>query len=360
MKKEDGTDIITKTGIMVRKELGEETLRTLRTRNLLDRDLAIKVMEDFLIIPLTRDITREELDELKVKGEVVLENFKNVYKKPSLLEMLKEVLNEEDLKLIPRSFDVIGDVCIVQLPEELRDHHKTIGEIFLKSMKNVRIVLNKSEPLSGDYRVGKYEILAGEGGTETIHREHGCIFRLDIAKVFFTPRLSGERARVTSLIGPGEIVCDLFAGIGPFGILIAKKNPRTMVYACDINPDAYRYMVENIRLNKVEDKVLAYLGDARALSRGVLRGIGDRVIMNLPMSSEMYIDTAVSVLKDSGGIVHLHIFVGKDISVKDRYTSIEKSFRDLDCRTKLLYSRSIREVAPFKYHWAFDIEVHKV
>jgi len=344
-------------GILVRKQLGEEALRMLRARNLVDRSLLIKKRGDLLIIPLARELSKDELEKLGVEADLVMEEFKEATRMPSLLENLRSILSDEDLRIIPRSYDVIGDICILQLPDELYDRRRIIGEAFLKSMRNIRIVLNKTEPLSGEYRVGGYEVLAGEGSTETIYQEHGCVFKLDISKVFFTPRLSAERIRVASLVKPGEVVCDLFAGIGPFSIIIAKKNPSVRVYACDINPNAYHYLVENIRLNKVENRVEAYLGDARELSEKKLRGVGDRVIMNLPMSSEMYLDAARNALKKDGGIVHLHVFLEKDIDAHEKYAGIDGLFRKLGCETRLLSSRRIREVAPFKYHWGFDIEV---
>ncbi|MEM2089096.1 MAG: class I SAM-dependent methyltransferase family protein [Thermoproteota archaeon] len=346
-----------KIGILVRKQSGEGALRILRDRNLVDRTLLIKRKNGFLAIPLTREVSPKELKDLKIEGEIVLENFEETMRRPSLFENLRKVLTDEEMSIVPKSYDVIGDICILQLPEKLQDRHRIIGEAFLQSMKNVRIVLNKTEPLSGEYRVGGYEVLAGEGGTETTYREHGCVFKLDISKVFFTPRLSAERARVASLVKPGEVVCDLFAGIGPFSIIIARKNPSVKVYACDINPDAYRYLVENIRLNRVEDRVKPYLGDARTLSERDLKGVGDRVIMNLPMSSEFYLDAARNVVKDDGGVVHLHVFLEKEVDADEKYASIEESFKKLGCETRLLSSRRIREVAPFKYHWGFDIEV---
>ncbi len=341
-------------GVLVKKELGEKTLSILRSNKLVDNTLSIKRRNDFIIIPILRELP---LGGLGIEGEVITEEFEESVRRISPLDMLREALTKEELKLLPSSFDIIGDVCILQIPEELSSRRKIIGEAFLKSMKNIRVVLNKIEPLSGEYRVGGYEVLAGEGGTETIYREHGCVFKLDISKVFFTPRLSAERARVASLVRPGEVVCDLFAGIGPFSIIIARKNPTVRVHACDINPDAYKYLVENIRLNKVEDRVKAYLGDARKLSQKELKGIADRVIMNLPMSSEMFLDAARNSLKSGGGIVHLHVFLERGVSSQDKYESIEKSFRELGCETILLNSRRIREVAPFKYHWGFDIHV---
>ena len=344
-------------GLLVKKEYGERMLQILRSRNLVNKNLLIKRRNSFIVIPLVNEIP---LDKLDVDGEVVFEEFEESERTLTPIEILKKDLTEEELKLVPRSFDVIGDICILQLPEELHGKGRIIGEAFLKSMKNIRIVLNKTEPLSGEYRVGGYEVLAGEGSTETIHREHGCVFKLDISKVFFTPRLSAERIRVASLVKPGEVVCDLFAGIGPFSIIIAKKNPSVRVYACDINPDAYSYLVENIRLNKVEDRVKAYLGDAKKLSQKELKGIGDRVIMNLPMSSEMFLDAAKNAVKNDGGIVHLHIFLEKGITPEEKYANIEKAFQELGCESRLLNSRKIREVAPFKYHWAFDIHIKPI
>ena len=346
-----------KTGIRVEKQFGEKVLKILRERSLVDDSLVIKRRGDFLIIPLTREFKEEELKELSVEANLVVEDFEEACRRPSLFENLRSILPVEDLKMIPRSYDIIGDICILQLPEELYDRRRIIGEAFLKSMKNIRIVLNKTEPLSGEYRVGGYEVLAGEGGTETVYREHGCVFKLDVSKVFFTPRLSAERIRVASLAKPGEVVCDLFAGIGPFSIIIAKKNPGVKVHACDINPHAYQYLVENIRLNRVEDRVKAYLGDARELSERDLKNVGDRIIMNLPMSSEMYLEAARNALKKQGGVVHLHVFLEKNTDPNEKYASIGESFRRLGCETRLLSSRRIREVAPFKYHWGFDVEV---
>lgn len=344
-------------GLLVKKEYGERVLQILRSRNIVNKNLLIKRRDGFIVIPLVNGAVLNELD---VNGEIIVEEFEESEKTLTPIEILKKNLTENELKLVPRSFDVIGDICILQIPEELHDKKRIIGEAFLKSMKNIRIVLNKTEPLSGEYRVGGYEVLAGEGDTETLHREHGCIFKLDISRVFFTPRLSAERIRVASLVKPGEVVCDLFAGIGPFSIIIAKKNPGVRVYACDINPDAYYYLVENIKLNKVEDRVKAYLGDARELSKEKLKGIGDRVIMNLPMSSEMFLDAAKNAVKNEGGVVHLHVFLEKGVASEEKYANIEKAFQELGCETRLLNSRRIREVAPFKYHWAFDIHVKPI
>lgn len=344
-------------GLLVKKEYGERILQILRSKSLVNKDLLIKRKEGFIVIPLVDEVS---LDEFGFNGKIVMEEFEESVKTPTPMDILKSELTEDELKLVPKSFDIIGDICILQLPEELHNKKRIIGEAFLKSMKNIRIVLNKTEPLSGEYRVGGYEVLAGEGSTETLHREHGCIFKLDISKVFFTPRLSAERNRVASLVKPGEVICDLFAGIGPFSIVIARKNPKVEIHACDINPDAYKYLVENIELNKVGDRVRAYLGDARELSQGELKGIGDRIIMNLPMSSEMFLDAARNAIKSYGGIVHLHVFLEKSITPEEKYANIEKSFKELRCEARLLNSRRIREVAPFKYHWAFDIHVKPI
>jgi len=46
-----------------------------------------------------------------------------------------------------------------------------------------------------------------------------------------------------------DAVCDVMAGVGPFAMPAAKKG--CMVYANDLNPISYKYMLENKGLNKV-------------------------------------------------------------------------------------------------------------
>ena len=112
----------------------------------------------------------------------------------------------------------------VQEVNESKDEFLVIGEGIMEINPHLRLVLRKSGQVSGTFRTREYEAIAGEGDSETVHEEFSCLFRLDVTKVYFNPRLSHERMRVARQIKEGERVLDMFAGVGPYSILIAKTQ----------------------------------------------------------------------------------------------------------------------------------------
>jgi tRNA (guanine37-N1)-methyltransferase len=201
------------------------------------------------------------------------------------------------------SFDIIGSIAVINKPMDRAIASRIAAEI-MANHPRVKTVLLKTGPVSGVERVGRYDVIAGIPSTETVHRESGCIFKLDLSRVFFNPRLGSERLRLAGMTGPGELVVDMFAGVGPFSIVIAKTNKSVRVYSVEMNTHAFYYLVENIRLNRVADRVTAVLGD----SSKILRDLGiraDRIIMNLPHQSINYLPTAASIIKP-GGVIHLY------------------------------------------------------
>ncbi|MEK6978281.1 MAG: class I SAM-dependent methyltransferase family protein, partial [Candidatus Hydrothermarchaeota archaeon] len=194
--------------------------------------------------------------------------------------------------------------------------------------------------------------LAGEERGVAVHLEHGCQYKMDIRKVYFSPRLGYERRRVLERVDKGETVVDLFAGVGPFSIPLAKYRG-AKVYAVDINPAAVDYLRENVRLNKVEGLVVPLLGDCRAVTP---RGVADRVIMNLPKRSLEFLDVALGALK-GGGIIHLYAIAPQE----DLYTALEgeirKAFQGLGKGMEVLERRVVRPYSPRQYHVVLDIKV---
>src|SRR5262249_55187053 len=150
--------------------------------------------------------------------------------------------------------------------------------------KNLRTVLKKLGPMEGEYRVRRVKPIAGEERTETIYKENGVLMKLDVSKVYFSVRLSSERKRIAELVMPNERVRVLFAGVGPFALAIAKRRPEAEVVAVEINPEAVRYMRENIALNKIRN-MEALESDARSLDLRALGRKFDRVVMPLPKSA---------------------------------------------------------------------------
>ncbi len=209
----------------------------------------------------------------------------------------------------------------------MKPYENLIGEAILKTHRNIKTVLAKAGAISGTYRLREFTFIAGEHKTQTIHREFGCQYHVDVAKAYFSPRLSHEHERVASLVQVGETVVDLFAGVGPFSVLIAKKNPNVKVYAVDINPDAVELLKVNARVNRVENRVFPILGDARQITATRLKGLADRVIMNLPETAIEFVDAACQAIKPHGGIIHFYAFVRSPDSIENLKTSFFPSCR---------------------------------
>lgn len=269
---------------------------------------------------------------------------------------LRGHLSEDELKLI-RAFDVVGDIAIVKLPEPLLPKKHLIGRALMEVQKNVRTVLNQVSPVKGEFRTRELEVIAGENRTETSYRESGCVFKVDLAKVYFSPRLATERLRVARQVKPGEIVVNLFAGVGSYSIIIAKHSKAKLIYSIDINPHAFEYMQINIRTNKVGDRVVAILGDAREVVEKELTDRADRVLMPLPELSRDFFDVALKALKPTGGIIHFYDY-GEEPDIFGPSTDFVKAnAAKRGFEVKVLGARRIRSYATRCYHIVLDLEI---
>ena len=256
-------------------------------------------------------------------------------------------------------FDVIGDIAIFEMPKEDSAKkgkartviEKRIATNIMRQHRCIKTVAVKTGAISGVYRIRKFRVVAGRKSTITIHKEHRCIFKLDVAKAYFSPRLSFERKRITDLVKGGETVIVLFAGVGPFSIVIAKSHPDATIISNELNPSAIKYMKENIRLNKTFN-VIPEPGDAREMLKKYA-GKADRVIMPLPMSSDKFLDVALK-LCNHGGVVHFYWFA-------DSLASAEKKVKEhakvAGKRIKILDSRVARAYSPGMIEAVIDFQV---
>jgi tRNA (guanine37-N1)-methyltransferase len=210
---------------------------------------------------------------------------------------LSGILPPELVGFIPRSFDIIGSkgraIAIIEITPELEPYGKAIGEALMRVQGNVRSVLSKGTERMGGFRVREMTLAAGDPNTEVIHKESGNIFKVDPVKAYFSPRESTEREKISSQVSHGERVLVMFSGVGPFAICIAKRQSTGSCVAVEFNPDCHRYCVENIRLNKVGDRVTAILGDVREVCP-TLGERFDRVLMPLPKGAYKYLDVAIT------------------------------------------------------------------
>ena len=273
-----------------------------------------------------------------------------------LREELRGQLSDEELRQF-RAFDVVGDIAIVKLPEKLLPKKHLIGQALIEVHSNVRTVLNQISPVRGEFRTRELEVIAGEPRTETIYREGGCSFKVDLAKAYFSPRLATERLRMAKLVKPGEVVINLFAGVGCYSVLIAKYSKASRVYSIDKNPSAFEYMCENIRINKVGDIVVPILGDARDVVENRLAGQADRVLMPLPEFARDFFDVALKALKPAGGVIHFYDF-GQEQDIFDPSLEFARSAAaSRGFKVTLMGARKIRSYATRCYHVVLDLAV---
>jgi tRNA (guanine37-N1)-methyltransferase len=348
--------------LKIPKKQGETALALVRKLGLVDKTLKIQRDKTHLYVPLVNKPPRNELKSFQEQirsFEVVTHPFpERRQQQPSLAELLKDELPKSLLSKLPHAADLVGGIGIVEIPSELQLYKDIIGEAILGANKNLQTVLAKAGAVSGSYRLREFTTIAGVQKTETIHSEYGCRFYVDVAKTYFSPRLSYEHNRVASLVQEGETVVDLFSGIGPFAIMIARRRKNVKIYAVDMNPDAVAFLKKNTRLNRVDGKVHPILGDARQAASKKLAGVADRVIMNLPESTIEFVDAACHALKPQGGIVHFYSFTTASVSLEDTQNmfaeAVKKSGRKV---TEFLFCRSVRETAPHENQVVLDARV---
>lgn len=310
-------------------------------------------------IPLVRSPTAQDERILRTKladFRIQEASFEPVLARPrKLADAVRTIIPQDLTSQLPRSLDVIGDIAILELSPKLEPYAREVGEGILQVNPHIRLVLKKATGISGTFRTRGLQVIAGFGGTETVHREFGCAYRLDVSSVYFNPRLANERRRVAGQAEKGEVVVDMFAGVGPYSILTAKLQPDAKLYALDINPSAIKYLKRNIMTNKVADRVIPIPGDARVSSRSVPPDTTDRVIMNLPSAAEQFLDVASHVLKRAGGHIHFYQFASRDESLDTLKEHFEKSIVAQNRKVEIFsYCNVVREISPAMVQVAID------
>lgn len=259
----------------------------------------------------------------------------------------KEDTQEYDLP----SYEVIGDVAVIN---EIGDHDpdETVEGI-LEYNPHIKTVLLKQEPLSGEYRVGDYEVLHG-GETETTHTEFGCRYRVDVTAAYFSERLATERKRVVDRIEEGEHVLVIGAGVGPYPILAVRESDPERVVAVEKNPAAFRYLEDNIELNNVGGTVEAVKGDARDVTPDEKF---DRVIVAIPEHGEELLETAFRHTQDNG-VIHYYRFV-EDGERDEIEEEIEDVLGDSDAGYDILGRAVCGERGPSVQRVCADIRIER-
>lgn len=210
-------------------------------------------------------------------------------------------IRKEDL---PRKVKFIGKIAIIRFSEKLDPYLKEIGETIIELYPFTKSIL-KIDKVESAYRIPKVKLIAGSENTETIHKEYGCKYKLDVSKLMFCLGNSFERVRTAIQVREWETIVDMFAGIGQFSIPAAKISRPKKIYAMEINPLAYYYLKENIKLNGTYN-IEPILGDSREIILNKLRRIADRVFMGYFPETIKFFEYGLEAISERGGIIHFH------------------------------------------------------
>ncbi|MCD7781340.1 MAG: class I SAM-dependent methyltransferase family protein [Methanosphaera sp.] len=338
-------------GLRIIKKDADTVRKNLINDNQINLEYKLYNDEDYVYIPLISEYDKELVNSLIDQYSIVLDDYDFVMAKHrvrNFMEYLDDKIPDNQKEFICKSFDTIGDIVIIEIPEEVEDQKYDIGKAVLNFTKR-RSVYYKKSSVQGVMRTRQLEFLAGIDDLETIHREYGIRFKLNPSTVYFSPRLATERSRIVDQVVEDETIIDFFAGIGSFPISIAHKK-RAKIYSVDINPEAYKYVNENIKLNKLIGEVIPIQGDINEVICDL--PLADRILMNLPGSAREFLPLAINHLK-KGGILNYYEFSSE---YEDVIRHVEEVADNRDC--EVLNIRKVKSQSPGIWHIGLDIKIN--
>jgi tRNA (guanine37-N1)-methyltransferase len=330
--------------IRVPKKEAEPVKIELISKDLLDKEYRLVKDKEFVYFPIKKRFdTGYELVNKFVKRKPL---------QTGLRAALSAKLSKEELELLKSSMDIIGSIAILEIPKELERREKLIAGEALRTNKNIKTVLKKGKH-EGIFRTQKLEHLAGEKTKEASYKEHGVILKLDVEKVYFSPRLSNERKRVYEQVKKGEEVLVMFSGCSPYTCVIAKNTPAKSVTGVEINPTAHNYALQNMLLNKLSN-VNVFLGDVKHIIPKLKKKY-DRIIMPLPKSAADYLDVAFKAAK-KGAIIHFYDFQ-REGEEKKSVEKIRKACKLAKKKCKIMGIVKCGQASPREFRICIDFEM---
>lgn len=325
-------------GIRVVRSRGEQFRKALVELRALDWNRKISSNRSHVYLPVL------EMDEAAISRLRQIADFERV---EMSFDKEEQRPSPEELLGYHPSFEVVGDIAIVDDAGA-----EQVASVLMSSSKSIRAVIAPVSDVEGEYRVRRFRHVAGEARTITTHRENGLRYRVDLEGAYFTPRLATERLRIAGLVRPGEMVLDMFAGVGPFALLLAKRGAK--VIAVDKNPVAVQYLRENALLNRLEIEILE--GDAADLALAY-ENKAHHVIMNLPHSASRFLPKAIASAR-SGGVVHYYAIAPEENLFGD-VALIRRAAEQSGASFEVLYQGVVRSYAPRRYNVVIDFRVNK-
>jgi tRNA (guanine37-N1)-methyltransferase len=337
------------TGLRIPLHQAEQIRIVLLRKKLINQDLKIKKDKEFIYLPIkhrTKDIDNfTTIETTFEKRKVKPKSYKEI------ISISSNLKNE-----LPTAYDIIGDIIVIKLPQQLLPYKTEIGKSLLISNRNIKTVCI-TEPISGEFRTRSVQVIAGENRTTTTHKEYGLTFDLDINKNYFSPRLATERKRIVNLVQPNEVIIDMFTGVAPFSIMIAKFGSPKIIYAIDKNKDAVYFAKKNIKKNNVLDKIEILHADAKKIS-SKFKDRANRVIMNLPFSAYEFFTDALKISKNNT-IIHYYDIV-KQNNIQNRIDILKNMAHNEKYILSKIDIKKIKTYAPREFYIRMDITAKKM
>jgi tRNA wybutosine-synthesizing protein 2 len=269
--------------------------------------------------------------------------------KDFLRSELNDIVSSE--VVLPSGFHLVGHVALVHLDFDTLEYASLIGEKTLEYDQRILSVAVKTGPTEGTTRLPSYVLVAGDCNTITTHIESGVKFRLDPLRLTFSGGNRRERTRLSKLVKDDEIVVDMFSCVGQFALHIAKRT-NAEVTAIEINPEAYQFLLENIKLNGLESRVTALLGDCREFHP---KRTASRVVMGYLHNTIEYLPFALETILEDGGFIHMHMN-SPESTLTDVIEEIEQVCRNYGYSSTTSVQH-IKNYSPGMGHYVFDIAV---
>ena len=345
--------------VQVLRRNAEKTRLFLSSHGFFLQGAKTKSSGDYVLFPINRKFDKKKFPELKgTSFSFTQDSFETTKKKSGdIKDFLQGKFSETEIDSVVKSFDLLGNAAIIEVPKELSKKEKMIAEALMHANHSVESVFKKTGAHSGVFRAEPVKLVAGKKTRFAYYRESGAVFRISLGEVFFSPRLSYERTRISKLIKDGEVVAGLFAGVGPFPIVFAKNSGMSKSYAIELNPKAFEDLVENVKDNKVSDRVFPVLADVNEFVPKFIVGKCDRAVMPLPKGAEDFLEAAILSIKPSGGIVHFYGFVGKEDPYSKSLAKIKEVAKKLTRKVKIRFKRKVRDYSPDTIQIVIDFEI---
>jgi len=322
----------------------EEIKRELISIGVYDNERLVAKDKEFIYFPIKKSFPTEHTIVSKTTGKREVQS--------DLKKNLSTKLDKKELDLLKRSMDITGSIAIIEIPSELEKKEKLIAQEVLKNNKNIRTVLKKGRH-EGVFRTQKLEYLAGEKTKEAVCKENHVMLKLDVEKVYFSPRLSHERGRIVDLIKKPEEVLVMFSGCGPYTCAIAKNTPAKYVTGVEINPGGHNYALQNILINKLNNAG-AFLGDVKNIVPKLKKKY-DRIIMPLPKSATDFLDVALKYAKKKA-IIHFYDFQ-KEGEFEKSVEKIKKACKAAKRKCKILAITKCGQSSPREFRICVDFQL---